>query len=435
MNTSGAGLRKDYVSSAQAMEILGIRKQTLYAYVSRGLIRSIRQPGTQNRLYSRDDVERVEARSLARSGHGAVAASAMNWGEPIVPTSVTEITPDGPRYRGQLATDLARSQVTFETIAELLWTGMRNDYAKPWPALATNSDVRWLTRSPTSTDAVEQLLEIFALVTLRLGLVRGSVRERVHGGQTLESGRQIIQTLVGCLGLASAKARYAPMLAGQSITESLMRALALKSSDENCEAIQSVLALFADHELSPGALAARVAASSGASLHACVAAAMCTSSGVHVGRLYDQIDAFLEGAQTHTTLTKKAHELQRRGMAVPGFVHPLYPHGDPRARFLLDVARRRANQSKDLCAIYGLVDDMEMQHGIHPRHELAILAVTRAMGLPRQAAGALFVLSRVAGWIAHVQEQRLSGSLLRPRGRFVGATVAGPRLKSSARTG
>ncbi|RZJ10182.1 MAG: citrate synthase, partial [Haliea sp.] len=71
-----------------------MRPQTLYAYVSRGWIRSVAQPGQKDKLYSRDDVDRVSKRSAARSGHGAVAASAMNWGEPILPTSITEITPD-----------------------------------------------------------------------------------------------------------------------------------------------------------------------------------------------------------------------------------------------------------------------------------------------------------------------------------------------------
>lgn len=426
MGKSELAGRKDYVSSAQAMEILGVRKQTLYAYVSRGLIRSIKQPGRQERLYWRDDIERMEARSLARSGHGAVAASAMNWGEPIIPTSITEITPAGPRYRGRLAGDLARMLVPFEAVAELLWTGMWNDQATNWSLTALNPELKRLTQSLASPAAAEQLLEIFALVTLQLGLSRGSVKERVHGGQTLNSARQIILTLVGCFGLATTKAAYVPMQDGQTIVQGLMRALSLDATEENYEAMQSMMTLFADNELSPGALAARVSASSGASLHACITSGICTSSGVQIGRLYNRVDDFLDGARTKAALIKKASELQKRGISVPGFVHPLYPHGDPRAKYLFEVAKRRASQSKELVAIYGFVEEMSARQEIHPRHELAILALTRAMGLPRQVPGALFVLARIAGWVAHVQEQRLTGSLLRPRGRFVGATITEP---------
>jgi hypothetical protein len=89
MNDSPAAASKDYVSAQDAVRLLDVRMQTLYAYVSRGWVRSITQPGRKERLYARADIEKMQARSLARSGHGAVAASAMHWGEPIIPTSIT----------------------------------------------------------------------------------------------------------------------------------------------------------------------------------------------------------------------------------------------------------------------------------------------------------------------------------------------------------
>lgn len=118
MDDSEKQLSRDYASAAEAMKILNVRAQTLYAYVSRGWIRSISQKGLKEKLYLREDVARVEMRSLARSGHGAVAASAMNWGEPIFPTSITEITPEGPHYRGWLAADLVRSSSSFEAVGK-----------------------------------------------------------------------------------------------------------------------------------------------------------------------------------------------------------------------------------------------------------------------------------------------------------------------------
>src|SRR3954465_9405960 len=102
--------RGDYLSRAEALEILGIKPQTLYCYVSRGYIRSLPQPGGRSSYYSREDVERVRAKSVARSGHGPAAASAMRWGEPIIETAITEITDRGPRHRTKLAGDLARGE-------------------------------------------------------------------------------------------------------------------------------------------------------------------------------------------------------------------------------------------------------------------------------------------------------------------------------------
>src|SRR5689334_19850759 len=92
--------RPDYLSARETIALLDIKLQTLYAYVSRGLIRSTSRPGRKERMYLREDVERVHARALARSGHGPVAADAMNLGHAIIPTAITEITAQGPRYRG-----------------------------------------------------------------------------------------------------------------------------------------------------------------------------------------------------------------------------------------------------------------------------------------------------------------------------------------------
>jgi citrate synthase len=421
---------KSYASAREAMAMLGVRQQTLYAYVSRGWIRSVRQPGRRDRLYLREDLDRMSARSLARSGHGAVAASAMHWGEPIIPTTITEITPEGPRYRGRLACDLVRQGASFECVAELLWTGMWHERAV-WPVTKSSQELRLLTGSLPSLQPSDQLLEVFALVTLHLGVGRGSIAERIRSGRTLDAARQIIQTLVGCCGLSAKGGRYMPMLEQQSISQGLMRSLAVVPNEENRATIEAILILLADHELSPGAFSARVAASSGSTLHSCVASALCASSGLEVGRLYNKVGEMLESGKTRQTLVSKALDFHARGATVPGFVHPLYPHGDPRAKLLLEIARQRGD-ARQFSPIFGFVQEMEERFSLHPRHELAVALLVRAMGLSRYAAGALFVLGRTAGWVAHVQEQRLTGSLLRPRAKFAGGSAGADAVAQSS---
>lgn len=411
---------KDFLDAKQAMEILDIRQQTLYAYVSRGWIRSITQSGRANHLYLREDIEKMRARSQARSGHGVVAASAMNWGEPIIPTSITEITPEGPRYRGRLAIQLARSRVSYETVSELLWTGVWHDEPIRWHAKLEAPMLQSLRNSVIAPETNDQLMETFALFALQLGVPYGSVADRVRSGRTLEAAREIIRALTGCFGYISKTRSFYSMASGQSIVAGLINALDLPQTEENWEALEALLVLFADHELSPGAFAARVAASSGASLNSCIASAICTSSGVQIGRLYDRVEEFLARASSKSILLRRAEQLQERGNVVPGFVHPMYPNGDPRGRYLLELVKRRKVQSKRLEAIYGFIDDVEAKLGIHPRHELAVMTVAVAVGLPEHCAGALFSLARTAGYVAHVQEQRLSGQLLRPRAKFIG---------------
>lgn len=112
------------LSRQEALTLLGVKKETLYTYVSRGWIRSFPADNGRTRVFSRLDVERLRARSLARSGIGAVAGTVMRYGEPIISTRITEITPQGPRYRSRLAVELADKGSAFEAVAHWLWTGV-----------------------------------------------------------------------------------------------------------------------------------------------------------------------------------------------------------------------------------------------------------------------------------------------------------------------
>jgi citrate synthase len=419
-----AALKSGYVGAGEAMAMLGIRQQTLYAYVSRGLIASIGQANRKEKLYLRADVERMGMRSLARTGHVALAASAMNWGNPIVQTTITEITPMGPRYRGRLATDLARARVPLESVAELLWTGYLSDVPAQWAVTRPSAELLRMTEAMVSPNATHQLLEIFGLVTMQLGVESGpeaAAAERGQGGRMYDAARQIIQTLVACLGFAGPAARFRPMQAGETLVQGVSRALGVAETDENLEALEAIMTVFADHELSPGTLCARVCASGGSALHSCIASGACAIAGLDIGREYLRVDAFLEGRLTAGVLMQRVAQAQERGQVVPGFVHPVYPQGDPRGRYLLEVLGRRKRVSKQSRVLMQFVEDMDSGLSLYPRHEFGVVALARAVGLPSQVPGALFGLARAIGWVAHVQEQRVTGSLLRPRAQFVGA--------------
>ncbi len=412
---------KDYLSAKEAIAVLNIRMQTLYAYVSKGWIRSIKQTDTKQRLYLNEDIKRVRARSTARSGHGAVAASALNWGEPIIPTSITEIKTDGPYYRGHSAVRLARARAGFESVCELLWTGVWHDQARAWKTMLPPAEQHALFETIIRPKSNSELLEVMAIVTLKLGLSRGTIEDRLRGGQPLDAARQIIRTLAGSFGLISRNRSFYALPEGMRISEGLLSALEIPHSPDNLETMEAFLVLFADHELSPSTFAARAAASGGSTLHSCIASATCSSAGVHLGRMYDRVEAFLLGAKTLEDLMGGARGLHEQGNSIPGFAHPLYPKGDDRARLLIELAMKRPRQKARLTTIYRFIDDIHAEFGLHPRHELAGIIVAMAMGLPRQSVGALFTLARMSGWVAHVQEQRLTGMLFRPRAKFVGA--------------
>jgi citrate synthase len=143
-----------------------------------------------------------------------------------------------------------------------------------------------------------------------------------------------------------------------------------------------------------------------------------------VGRIYEQVDDLLGPRPSTPVLLKRAQRLLANGQSVPGFDHPAYPKGDPRAAQMLELARQRAPTPQSR-AVFRFIEQLQAGSGLRPRQELAVVVLTRALELPRQAAPVLMALARVAGWVAHVQEQRAAGTLLRPRAKFVDARDSG----------
>ena len=112
-----------WVSATEAIEMLGVSRATLYAYVSRGRIRSEATAGkTRNRRYSRDDIERMRARTDERRNPEKAAEHALHWGLPILESAITLIAEGHIYYRGRDAAELARTS-SLADVAALLWTG------------------------------------------------------------------------------------------------------------------------------------------------------------------------------------------------------------------------------------------------------------------------------------------------------------------------
>ena len=111
------------MTAAAAADALGVNRATLYAYVSRGLVRSQATAGSSRaRGYAREDVERLRRRTEDRRDPDKAAARALQWGVPVLESSITLI--DGRRlyYRGHDAVALAETRPVQE-VASLIWTG------------------------------------------------------------------------------------------------------------------------------------------------------------------------------------------------------------------------------------------------------------------------------------------------------------------------
>lgn len=165
-NAAATAGPNDLLTAQEASALLGVKQATLYTYVSRGWLHPVRSAARKDHRYQRDEVESLKLRSTARHGHGALAASAMRWGQPVMDTAITEIDDAGPRYRGHLATDLVSHPGVYENVAELLWTisSMASQRAAVLRAIPSFLEAS-RTDSPSLRTMRRNLLSVPTLIT------------------------------------------------------------------------------------------------------------------------------------------------------------------------------------------------------------------------------------------------------------------------------
>ncbi len=419
--TSPSDASSEYMTGKDAMKLLRIKPQTLYAYASRGLIKTLsHQRNRKLKLYSTEDVEKLRARGQARSGERYTATGGLRWGEPIVHTSITEISQAGPRYRGRIGTDLARSGCSFESVAELLWSGTLLDEHTVWHSPGTATDLNRVLKGLGKLPMNLDILQLFQLLILTTSITTDE-RDEVKHGTTILLARQLISSLVGCFGFLGARPAYVQPNPADNIAQNVIRAVGVSPTVEATAALNSALILVADHEMTPPTFSARIAASSGSDLASCLQSALCTHSGTRIHNAFAKFEALSEPGADSLASRTRLMSPKNSVSGIPGFNHPLYPRGDPRGALLIDIAKRQAGtRNKHAARIFHILDHVASQPTpALPGLEAGLVTLCVSIGMPRQSAAGLFALGRVAGWVAHVLEQRLAGIMLRPKARYV----------------
>ena len=381
-------MTESWIDGAAAAARLGVKPQTLYAYVSRGRIEARVDPDDSRKsLYRTQDLDRLAGRKGRKAAE--IAQGAIAWGEPVLPSAITTISAGRLWYRGADAAELADTQ-TLEQVALRLWgSGEAGLFGRP-------AAPRVRMRGPAAARA-------FAAMAARAGDAQPSL------GRSADSlrreGAGLVADLAAALGDGAADG---------PLHLSLARAWGLQGAD--ADLLRRALVLLADHELNASTFAARVAASTGASLPAAVLAGLATLSGPRHGGAGARVAALVAEAKREGA-EAAVRAWTARGDEPPGFGHPLYPDGDPRAAALL----AHFHPSTELIALRQAAETLT---GRVANIDFALAALSDGLALPEDAPFALFALGRSAGWIAHALEQIESGDLIRPRARYVEAAGA-----------
>ena len=380
-----------WLSAEEAQQRLKVKPQTLYAYVSRGLIAARTDLDAPRRhLYAAADIERLALRS--QQGRGVVARETASASAPILASGLSTISEGRLYYCGRDVIALAE-RATLEDCARLLW---KSDEVDPFGGLGPS------LRLSSGPDARTRAYMLLA--------------QRAAEDPTT-AGRPAISLLNDS---ASLMMDLADAVGGAKKSGPLHRRLASawRVEGDRVDLIRICLVLSADHDIAAPSYAARVVASTGAPLSACVLAALAAQSGPKPNGGVAQAAGFLAECARDPDPKGAVRRRFNQSAAIPGFGHPLYPLGDPRARFILE----RLPPTKD---VQDIAASGEEACGLAPNLDFALAAAARTLKLPMETAFSLFVLGRSVGWVAHTLEQNAQNRPIEPRTHYIGPP---PRL-------
>ena len=393
----------EWLSSKEAARRLGISPATLYAYVSRGLLRSEGTNGQRERRYRADDVAQLKRRRDVGRKAESIAAHALDFGTPVLESSLTLIENGRLFYRGHDAARLARNG-SLEQVAQLLWDCDDRPFAQGnLPPMSAALRSAW--------QAASALPPVDACLVLLPAASRWDHRSWVEDrGAMLETGVRILRLL--------AAAVTGQPLSGSPIHEQVSAAWNVPA--DLVPLIRAALVLSADHEFNASAFAARVVASTGANLHASTMAGLVAINGPRHGGLTRRVASLLADLAAASDIDAEIARRVTERIYIPGFGHPLYPDGDVRSLALFAMMREFLPGSAELAFAERVVRAVEQQIDRKQNVDFATVTLARVLGLPKDSALALFLLGRTVGWIAHAIEQAAHGALIRPRARYTG---------------
>lgn len=396
----------EWIDAATAAERLGVKPATLYAYVSRGVLRRRHGEDGRRSLFSAEEIERLARRGRPRSQPP----------ELVIESAVTALGVDRPYYRGIDALGLAGT-ASYETVAEWLWTGDRAVWRSP-------SEGAWRCEPgeglPAAVAAQRGLpgdllpLDRLQVITTVLG-ASDSLRYQLDPASVIATGRRLISGLVDALPLLGD-----PPQDGSIAGRLWSRLCPRPAAPALLDALRAALVLLADHELAASTLAARVAASAKADPYAVVLTGLGVLGGpLHGGASYGAERLLAEIAEP-AQAARAIAERVRRGERVPGFGHSVYKNGDGRGEMLIDLVKQAVPGHDRIAAAEAVLAEMRRRRLPDRNVDFALAALTAVSGMVGGAGEAIFAVARVAGWLAHAMEEYERGSLLRLRASYTG---------------
>src|SRR6201997_5678913 len=388
-----------YLSAREASAELAISPATLYAYVSRGLIRSEPSPDSRSHRYRAEDIRGLKERRVPSVEPRGFKSFDPDL--PVMDSAIATITEAGAIYRGVNCVDLAEKD-TLEHAATLLWdvTGVDPFASDNYPQVS--DEMRAIAEAARRAAPIDRAIAVLALAT---SADPGAFTRAPEGRAIV--GARILRLLV------------ATMLNTTPSADPLHLQIARVWAPDNKHAadlIRRALVLLADHELNASTFTVRCAASTGISLYDAIIAGLAALKGPQhggAGVLASRLVKMLIDHDPEPVIRERV-ELGER---FAGFGHGVYKRGDPRAMSLLNALTRAGAARKFTREVPERIAEATGEF-VNIDYALAVLA--HSLRLAPGSELTLFAMARTVGWVGDGGGQMQHGKLIRPRARYVG---------------
>ncbi|MBI4854815.1 MAG: citrate synthase family protein [Acidobacteria bacterium] len=394
-----------YLTAKEAAIELEVSLPTLYAYVSRGLIRSESGDNPRLRRYRKEDILLLKQRKLLRQNPAKAAEAALDWGTPVLASEISLISEGNLYYRGQNVVDLANN-LSFEEVASLIWLKDSSLAFAPARGNLYSEPLAKIHRELSGLPFVESFQ---ALVPIAASFDPAAYDLRPSA--VANTGAQILRLLAAIVSKGKTDKN--------SIAECLQQGWGIKNKIA-AKLINAALILCADHELNASTFTARCVASTGANPYLVVSAGLAALQGYKHGGQSELVELFFREASSTENLRSLLINRLRRGEKIPGFGHSLYPSGDPRATLLIKLAQEFAPNSDAVKIEQEISSEVFSLTNEFPTLDAGLATLSQALNLPLGTAITLFAIGRTVGWIGHAIEEYQTNRLIRPRAKYIG---------------
>jgi citrate synthase len=360
-----------------------------------------------------------------RADAGAVSASGLE-GVEVARTAQSDV--DGEKGRLVIAghdVESLAGRASFEDVCLLLWDGRLPEPAARERQRAALGEAR--ARAFAELPRLGAALEARdAMDALRAALAHLTAPADESEGRVLVTGAAAVAVAAWC----RTRAGQPPLAPDPTRAHAADYLRMATGSAEHAAALESYLVTVAEHGMNASTFTARVVASTGSDLVSAIVAAVGALKGpLHGGApglVLEMLDAVGEPDRAFGWLEGELSA----GRRIMGMGHRIYRVRDPRAAVLekaVETLERSGPASSRLRLARAVERSAEAilarKHPERPLRanvEFYTAVLLEAVGLPREAFTATFAVGRVAGWCAHVAEQRRVGKLIRPSSRYVG---------------